>query len=77
MNDSHTYKVINLVGTSKEGVTEAINSAVAKASQSIKGLDWFEVEHIRGQIQDGSVSWFQVEMKLGFRVMSPAELQKD
>ena len=70
-----TYKVIELVGTSDVGVTEAINEAVGKAAESLKGLDWFEVSQIRGQIEDQKVAWFQVDLKVGFRVMSEEELR--
>lgn len=72
---NHTYKVIELVGSSKDGVTEAINEAVTRASQTIKGLDWFEVSQIRGNIQDNNIAWYQVSLKIGFRVMSPDELK--
>ena len=70
----HTYKVIELVGTSDTGVTEAINEAVHRAGQTIKGLDWFEVQQVRGQITDGKVAWYQVDLKIGFRIMTPEEL---
>jgi len=70
----HTYKVIELVGTSETGVDDAIRSAVDKASETLRGLDWFEVQQVRGQIVDGRVAWFQVDMKIGFRVMSEEEL---
>ena len=70
----HTYKIIELVGTSEDGVTEAIDAAVTKAAETIKGLDWFEVSDIRGQIVDGRPRWYQVSVKIGFRVMSPEEL---
>jgi flavin-binding protein dodecin len=70
----HTYKLIELVGTSEVGVTEAIDAAVKKAAETIKGLDWFEVGNIRGQIVDGNVAWYQVTVKIGFRVMSSEEL---
>ena len=70
----HTYKLIELVGTSEAGVTEAIDAAVEKAAETIKGLDWFEVDNIRGQIVDGNIAWYQVTVKIGFRVMSPEEL---
>jgi flavin-binding protein dodecin len=70
-----TYKVIELVGTSNVGITEAINEAVSRANQSIKGLDWFEVGEIRGQIEDGKPAWYQVALKIGFRVMSEDELK--
>jgi flavin-binding protein dodecin len=72
-----TYKLIELVGTSESGVTEAIDSAVRKAAETIKGLDWFEVTNIRGQIVDGAPQWYQVSLKVGFRVMSPEELTAD
>jgi flavin-binding protein dodecin len=72
-----TYKLIELVGTSESGVTEAIDSAVRKAAETIKGLDWFEVTNIRGQIVDGAPQWYQVSLKVGFRVMSAEELTAD
>jgi len=71
----HTYKTIDLVGTSSEGVTEAIESAVNRASQTLKGLDWFEVGQIRGEIVDGNIAWYQVAVKIGFKVMSDEELR--
>ncbi len=70
-----TYKVIELVGTSDIGVTEAINEAVNKAAESIRELDWFEVKQIRGQIENQKVAWYQVDLTVGFRVMSPEELK--
>jgi flavin-binding protein dodecin len=70
----HTYKLIELVGTSETGVTEAIDSAVRKAAETIKGLDWFEVSNIRGQIADGAPQWYQVTLKVGFRVLSSEEM---
>lgn len=70
----HTYKIIELVGSSQSSVTEAIESAISRASETLQGLDWFEVSEIRGQIQDGSVAWYQVVLKVGFRVMSKEEL---
>jgi len=71
----HTYKVIELVGTSEVGVTEAINEAIDRASKSIKGLDWFEVGDIRGQIENGRAAWYQVPVRIGFRVMTEEELK--
>jgi flavin-binding protein dodecin len=73
----HIYKIIDLVGTSEEGVTEAIDAAVSRAAETIKGLDWFEVGDIRGQIVDGKVAWYQVAVKFGFRVMTPDELAQE
>jgi flavin-binding protein dodecin len=70
-----TYKVIELVGTSDIGVTEAINEAVNKAAESLRELDWFEVKNIRGQIENQKVAWYQVDLAVGFRVMSAEELK--
>jgi flavin-binding protein dodecin len=72
-----TYKLIELVGSSEVGVTEAIDSAIAQAALTLKGLDWFEVSQIRGRIEDGKPAWYQVAMKVGFRVMSPEELARE
>lgn len=63
-----TYKLINIVGTSDESVARAISNGVAKASQSLRNLDWFEVKEIRGAIQDGAVAAYQVKMQIGFRL---------
>ena len=76
MND-HTYKVIELVGSSSDGIQQAIENAVNRASQTLKNLDWFEVKEIRGNIQDGNVAWYQVKLGIGFRVLDPADLEKD
>ena len=77
MTSDRTYKVIELVGTSSEGLQPAIENAISRAGQTLKGLDWFEVKEIRGNIQDGSVAWFQVKLGIGFRVMDPADLEKE
>lgn len=64
----HVYKKVELVGTSTTSVTDAIEKAIAKASATIKNLDWFEVGQIRGHIVDGTVAHYQVEIKAGFKV---------
>jgi len=63
-----TYRVTEIVGTSPEGVEPAIRSALRRASQTLRHLDWFEVTQIRGQIEDGEVAHFQVGLKVGFRL---------
>jgi flavin-binding protein dodecin len=65
---NHVYKSIEITGTSPEGVNQAIDRAVAKAGETIRGLDWFEVTSVRGQIEDGAVAHYQVTLKLGFRL---------
>ncbi len=64
----HVYKTIEITGSSTEGVTQAIDRAVAKASESVRGIDWFEVTEIRGHVEAGSVAHYQVTIKLGFRL---------
>jgi flavin-binding protein dodecin len=70
-----TYKLIELVGASEESVQQAIRNAVARASQSLKGIDWFEVTEIRGLVRQGKVSQFQVKLKVGFRILSEEEMR--
>jgi hypothetical protein len=64
----HVYKSVEITGTSPTGVKEAIDGAIAKASQSLRNLDWFEVIGIRGHIEDGGVAHYQVTLKIGFRL---------
>jgi flavin-binding protein dodecin len=63
-----TYRVTEIVGTSPEGIEPAIRSALHRAGQTLRHLDWFEVTQIRGQIEDGEVAHFQVGLKVGFRL---------
>jgi flavin-binding protein dodecin len=70
-----TYKIIELVGVSEESVQQAIRNAVTRASQSLKGLDWFEMTGVRGLVKDGKVSQFQVSVKVGFRIFSDQEMK--
>ena len=65
---SGTYKVIELVGTSPVSFAEAVKSAVAEASKTVRHMDWFEVVNERGSIVDGKVTEFQVTMKVGFKI---------
>jgi len=65
---TNTYRVTEIVGTSTEGVDDAIKSAIARAAETVRGLDWFEVTEIRGHIEDGAVGHVQVGLKLGFRL---------
>lgn len=77
MTTEHTYKIIELVGSSAQGVQQAIDGAVAKASETLRNLDWFEVKEIRGNIHDGGVAWYQVKVAIGFRVLDAADLAKE
>jgi flavin-binding protein dodecin len=64
----HVYKSVEITGTSPAGVREAIDAGIAKASATIRHLDWFQVTEIRGDIEDGRAAHYQVTMKLGFRL---------
>ena len=68
----NTYRVTEIVGTSPESVKQAIRNGTSRAAQTLRNLDWFEVTQIRGQIADGGVAHFQVQMKVGFRLEDPA-----
>ena len=62
----HVYKVVELVGTSKESVSDAIETAISRASATLRNLRWFEVVQVRGAIDQGKVDHYQVTLKAGF-----------
>jgi flavin-binding protein dodecin len=64
--EDHVYKVIDLVGTSESGIEDAIQTAVARASRTMRNLRWFEVVQTRGHIEGGTVRHYQVVLKVGF-----------
>ncbi|MEV6107932.1 dodecin [Streptomyces sp. NPDC051940] len=65
---NHTYRVTEIVGSSPEGIDAAIRNGIARAGQTLRNLDWFEVTQIRGQLDGGSVEHWQVGLKVGFRL---------
>ncbi len=65
---SNVYKKIELVGSSRDGVDDAIRRAIQKAGETMRNLDWFEVKEIRGWIQDGEPQHTQVTLQVGFRL---------
>ncbi|HZQ62434.1 MAG TPA: dodecin [Casimicrobiaceae bacterium] len=65
---ANTYKLIELVGSSATSTDDAIRNAIAKASQTIKNMDWFQVIESRGHIQGNAVAHYQVTLKIGFRI---------
>lgn len=65
---NRTYRVTEIVGTSTDGVDDAVRNGIKRASETLRHLDWFEVTQIRGQIDDGDVKHWQVGIKLGFRL---------
>ncbi len=76
-NRDHTYKIIELVGSSPDGVDQAIRNAISRAGETLRNLDWFEVREIRGPIQDGEIGWFQVKLGVGFRILDSSDLEDD
>jgi flavin-binding protein dodecin len=69
----HTYRVTEIVGSSTEGVDQAIRNGIARASQTLRHLDWFEVTEVRGQIENGQIEHYQVGLKVGFRLEDEEE----
>jgi dodecin len=67
----HTYRVIEIVGTSPDGTDAAIRNGVSRAGKTMRNLDWFEVQSVRGRIEDGQVAHTQVTLKVGFRLETP------
>jgi hypothetical protein len=72
--DNRTYKLIEIIGVSKASYAEATKNAIDRAGQTLKGLGWFEVTELRGLIQDGKVSEYQVTLKVGFRLLGASDL---
>jgi flavin-binding protein dodecin len=64
----HVYKVVEIVGSSSKGSDDAIQNAIARASKTLKNLDWFEVMETRGHLANGKIGHYQVTLKIGFRL---------
>ena len=62
----HIYKTIELTGSSKTSIEDAVNKAIEKASKSVRNMQWFQVLETRGHIVKGKVGHWQVSMKVGF-----------
>lgn len=73
---SKTYKMIEIIGTSPKSFADATKNAVEEAGKSIKAMGWFEVDRFGGRIDKGTVSEYQVKVKVGFKLLSPEELKK-
>ena len=68
MSNPHTYKKVEIVGSSSNSVEEAIQNALDECSKSVRNMEWFEVMETRGHIVDGKVAHYQVTVKIGFRI---------
>lgn len=64
----HVYRLTEIVGSSTTGVDDAVRTAIRKAAETVRQIEWFEVKEVRGQVVDGDVAYFQVTVKVGFRV---------
>ena len=62
----HIYKHIEITGSSKNSIEEAVQNAVVKANESVRNMRWFQMIDLRGHIDNGSVSHWQVTIKIGF-----------
>jgi len=68
MRMDHVYKMIELVGSSTVGTDAAIQNAIARASKTVKHIDWFQVTEQRGHVEKGKIAHYQVTLKVGFRL---------
>jgi dodecin len=62
----HVYKMLELTGSSPDGIEEAVQNAIAKAAETVRNIQWFSVTETRGHVIDGEVAHWQVTIKLGF-----------
>jgi flavin-binding protein dodecin len=67
MNE-HIYKMVELVGSSAKGTDDAIQNAITRAADTLREMDWFEVTETRGSIVNGKITYYQVKLKIGFRL---------
>ena len=64
----HVYKHLELTGSSTTSIEDAVSKAIAKASQTVRNIHWFEVIETRGNVDEGKITWWQVTIKAGFRL---------
>lgn len=62
----HVYKTLELTGSSKTSIEEAVARAIEKASKTVRNIQWFQVIDTRGHVEEGKVAWWQVTIKAGF-----------
>lgn len=68
MSDHHVYKKVEVVGSSKKSIEDAIENAIAECSKNLRNIEWFEVQEARGHVVDGKVGHYQVVLKIGFKI---------
>ena len=70
-----TYVITEIVGVSEGSISQAMSNAIARANQTLKALDWFELKEVRGTIVDGKVGQYQVTLDVGFRYLTDEEMR--
>jgi flavin-binding protein dodecin len=70
-----TYVITEIVGVSDTSIAQAVANAVARANQTLKALDWFEVKEVRGTVVNGKVDQYQVTLDVGFRFLTDEEMR--
>ncbi|MGE0221941.1 MAG: dodecin [Acetobacteraceae bacterium] len=68
---NHVYRIVELAGSSEISHADAIENAIARASQTVRNLRWYEVLQMRGEIENGEIRHYQVTLKVGFTVEEP------
>lgn len=68
MAENRVYKLVEIVGTSKESFAKATATGVERAAKTLRNCDWFEVTEMRGRVEKGKVTQYQVKLKIGFRL---------
>jgi flavin-binding protein dodecin len=66
--DNHTYRLVELVGSSKTSIEDAIQTALTRAHETLRHIHWFQVTETRGHVEDGKVAHYQVTLKAGFTI---------
>lgn len=66
--EEHIYKQIELTGSSKTSMEDAIQNAITKAGETLRNIHWFQVTETRGYVENNKVDYWQVTLKLGFRL---------
>jgi len=64
----HVYRVIEVVGSSHEGIDAAVRNGISRVAQTTRNLDWFELTQVRGHLENNEIAHVQVGLKVGFRI---------
>lgn len=71
----HVYKKVELTGSSKESIEDAVQNALGRASKTLRNIRWFEVTETRGYVEEGEVVYWQVTVKIGFTLDEEDDVQ--